>query len=251
MFVMTIDQRGSRTGADLVPELLSTLRDVPALRPFERSVGDEIQGVLDDPRSVVEVSMRALRSGHWYVGIGIGAVEVPLPASPREGAGTAFVLARQAVERAKKAGERVPLSVQAAPDREGTPGGGPAPAAPAAKAAEAVLILVGDLVRRRSDAEWRVLDVLNEPETRRQIDVARALDISAQAVSKAILRAGWQEEQGGRKAAELLLGHANPWTDPCRMAGSTEATSGTPTFLDISRSLSVPADRLGSEQEDR
>lgn len=206
MFVMTIDQRGSRTGVDLVPELLSTLRDVPVLRPFERSVGDEVQGVLDDPRSVVEVSMRALRSGHWYVGIGIGGVDVPLPASPREGAGAAFVLARKAVDKAKKAGERVPLSVQAAgPGQEGTtPAGGPAPAA------EAVLVLVGDLVRRRSDAEWRVMDALNDSETRRQVDVAQALGISPQAVSKAILRSGWQEEQGGRNAAELLLGHANP-----------------------------------------
>lgn len=208
MFVMTIDQRGSRKGADLVPELLSTLRDVPVVRPFERSVGDEIQGVLDDPRSVVEVSMRALRAGHWYVGIGIGGVDLPLPASPREGAGAAFVLARQAVDNAKKAGERVPLSVQAAVAKGAMPGG-LEPGRGHAAAAGAVLVLVGDLVRRRTGAEWRVLDALDRAESRRQVDVAKALGISPQAVSKAILRSGWQEERGGRAAAELLLGHAD------------------------------------------
>ncbi|MGO4385245.1 MarR family transcriptional regulator [Specibacter sp. RAF43] len=199
MFVMTIDQRGSRKAEDLVPELLRVLGDVPTVLPFERSVGDEVQGVLDDPNAVVEVAMRALRTGQWYVGIGIGVVEAPLPASPREGAGTAFVRARQAVDRAKKTGERVPLSVRAAPE----------PAGGHAGAAAAVLVLVGDLVRRRSDAEWRVLDVLNRPETKRQVDVAAVLDVSPQAVSKAILRAGWQEEQGGRRAAALLLGLAD------------------------------------------
>ncbi|MCQ9163503.1 MULTISPECIES: helix-turn-helix domain-containing protein [unclassified Arthrobacter] len=197
MFVMTIDQRGSRKGTDLVPEALAALRDIPVVLPFERTVGDEIQGVLEDPRSVVDAALRALRTGQWYVGIGIGAVDVPLPDSPRAGSGAAFVLARQAVDRAKKTGERVPLAVQ------------PAAAGGHAAAAEAVLVLVGGLVRRRTGAEWRVLDALGRPENRRQIDVARAVGISPQAVSKAILRSGWQEEQGGRAAAELLLAHSD------------------------------------------
>ncbi|RAN75902.1 hypothetical protein B5P43_24895 [Bacillus sp. SRB_336] len=214
MFVMTIDQRGSRKGADLVPELLAGLRDIPVVLPFERSVGDEIQSVLDDPGSVVEAAMRALRTGHWYVGIGIGPVDFPLPASPREGSGSAFILARHAVDRAKKAGERVPLSVRAEEAVE-LRGAGTARTYPVglrgghAAAAEAVLVLVGGLVRRRTLAEWRVLDALNQADSGRQIDVAKALDISPQAVSKAILRSGWQEEQGGRAAAELLLAHAD------------------------------------------
>jgi hypothetical protein len=104
------------------------------------------------------------------------------------------------VDRAKKAGERVPLAVEAAvaPER-----GGHAPAA------EAVLVLVGGLVRGRTDAEWRVLDALDRITNRRQVAAAKMLGISPQAVSKAILRSGWQEEQGGRAAAELLLAHAD------------------------------------------
>ena len=49
----------------------------------------------------MEIALHALRSGRWYVGIGVGAVDLPLPASPREGSGPAFVAARAAVEKAK------------------------------------------------------------------------------------------------------------------------------------------------------
>ncbi|GAA4656258.1 MarR family transcriptional regulator [Arthrobacter cryoconiti] len=259
MFVMTIDQRGSRQGPDLVPELLSVLADIPVLLAFERSVGDEVQGLLDSPKSVIEVAMRALRSGQWYVGIGVGDVDKPLGASPREGSGAAFVQARQAVDKAKRTGERVPLSVQAAPARAvqglAVPDSGQAASAPAApgtersgqvasaqatsnqatsgeatlnlptlsqttsmeralaargideraRAAEAVLVLIGDLVRKRSEAQWRVLAQLDADPMQRQVDVAVALGISPQAVSRAILRSGWQEELAGRDAAALLL----------------------------------------------
>jgi hypothetical protein len=200
MFVMTIDQRGSRTVGDRVPELLATLRGIRTVLPFERSVGDEVQGLLDAPAGVVEAAMRALRAGGWYVGIGVGSVDRPLPASPREAAGPALVQARLAVDRAKRTGERVALAVEY-DGGSGLPGEGAA----AASAAEAVLVRVGDLVRHRSAAEWRVLDALAEPGPRRQVDVAQSLGVTPQAVSQAILRSGRQEEQRGRAAAELLL----------------------------------------------
>ncbi|WP_026554031.1 hypothetical protein [Arthrobacter sp. 35W] len=221
MFVMTLDQRSSRQGPDLVPQLLDHLADLPAEVPFERSVGDELQGILTEPHAVVEAALRALRSGQWYVGIGIGGVESPLPASPREGRGTAFVAARGAVDRAKKTGERVPLAVVAAgaddpaaaaastaAGKAGAAAGNADPRA-AAAAAEAVLVLVGALVAGRSAAEWRVLDQLEPGVRGGQSQAAAALGISAQAVSRAVLRSGWHEERGGRQAAELLLGLAD------------------------------------------
>ena len=82
MYVMTIDQRGSSTDVDRVPELISQLRGL-TLAAFERSVGDEIQGVLERADDVVDIALHALRSGHWYVGVGIGAVQLAPGGSPR------------------------------------------------------------------------------------------------------------------------------------------------------------------------
>lgn len=196
MFVLTIDQRGSRTHGDKVPHLLEVLAGVETVVRFERSVGDEVQGVMEDPLAVVDAVARVLREHDWYIGIGVGSVELPLPSSSREGAGDAFIAAREAVDAAKKTGERVPLTVRTATTSEWV------------DAAEAVLVLVGDVVRRRSEAEWRVLDALAAAPGAAQKDVARQLGISPQAVSKAILRSGRQEERHGRKAASLLLGQA-------------------------------------------
>lgn len=201
MFVLTIDQRSSRRGHDRVPELLKLLRDLTVECPFERSIGDELQGVLADPADVVEAALRALRHGHWYVGIGAGSVDLPLPASVREGSGPAFMAARRSVDRAKKTGERVPLAVTAGNPEASRLGEGDGGAA----AAEAVLCLIGRLVMDRSAAEWRVLDLLQPGVRGQQAAVASVLGISPQAVSKAVLRSGWQEEQGGRAAAALLL----------------------------------------------
>lgn len=199
MFVLTIDQRGSRTHGDKVPRLLGLLADIGTVLPFERSVGDEVQGVIEDPDAVVEAVARVLREQEWYIGIGVGVMELPIPASSREGAGNAFVAAREAIDAAKKTGDRVPLCVRSAVDE----------AAPWAESAEAVLVLFGDVVRRRSDAEWRVLDALNAAPGTAQKEVARQLGISPQAVSKAILRSGRVEERNGRRAASLLLDHAS------------------------------------------
>ncbi|POH58100.1 MarR family transcriptional regulator [Arthrobacter glacialis] len=200
MFVMTIDQRGSRIHGDKVPPLLSLLANLDMVLPFERSVGDEIQGVFEEPSAVVEAVARVLRERDWYIGIGLGGVDLPLPKHSREASGSAFVAAREAVEAAKKTGERVPLCVKT-----------PLATAAAARwvdAAEAVLVLAGDVIRRRSDAEWRVLDALAAAPAASQKDVAQQLGISPQAVSKAIVRSGRHEVRHGREAATLLLEHA-------------------------------------------
>lgn len=194
MYVLTIDQRGSRTHGDKVPQLLAGLADIDTVLPFERSVGDELQALLEDPDAVVEAVLRVLRAQDWYVGLGVGNVELPLPASPREAAGRAFIAAREAVEAAKKLGDRVPLRVQGEDNK-----------AQWLAAAEAVLVLVGDVVRGRSAAEWRVLDALDAAPGAAQKDIAAQLGITPQAVSKAIVRSGRLEERNGRAAAVLLL----------------------------------------------
>ncbi len=198
MFVLTIDQAGSRSSRDRIPDLLELLRPVEAVLPWERSVGDEAQGVLKGAGDVVDAVLLCLRAGDWYVGVGIGAVERPFPPSPREGRGSAFVAARKAVDRAKRTGDRAPLAVE-----------GPVGRTDRAAEAEGVLSLLGRHVAGRSEAEWRILDLL-EPGTRgTQTAVARTLGITPQAVSKAAARAAWHEEQAVRPAAARLL----EWAD--------------------------------------
>jgi hypothetical protein len=214
MYVLTIDQRGSSADVDRVPELISALRGLTTA-PFERSVGDELQGVVEHAAEVVDIALHALRSGNWYVGIGIGTVQLAPGGSPREGSGSGFVAARKAVELAKSAAGQVPLSVVS-----GTMGRGrevPPQAREGAVSsanAQAVLRLIGRLVQQRTQAQWRVVDRLRasqggEGRHGSQKLVAHDLGITEQSVSRAVLRSGWQEEWAARPAAAMLLDYAH------------------------------------------
>jgi len=218
MYVMTIDQRGSTGDIDRVPGLLKGLSALSTAGRFERSVGDEVQGVVERADEVVEIALHALRSGRWYVGIGVGEVDLPLPASPREGSGPAFVAARAAVDRAKGAAAHVPLAVVAGRDRRrahaanaAADGANGSQGARACANAEAVLRLIGRLVQDRTAAQWKVVDVLRSVRHDThgthgsQKIAAQKLGITEQSVSRAVLRSGWQEEWAARPAAALLL----------------------------------------------
>ncbi|WP_034647876.1 hypothetical protein [Cellulomonas sp. HZM] len=201
MFVLTIDQKGSRRGRDRVDELVDgTLRPWRAgtradglVLGFERTVGDEVQAVLDDAGLAVRVALDVLREGGWSVGIGAGPVDHPLPTSTRAGSGPAFVLARAAVEAAKVRTRSVPVAVRGADDGAG-------------RDAEAVLVLVAATVERRSAAgEQAVAAVAGAGPDARQEDAAARLGISQQAVSQRLRTALWAEEQAARSAAVRLL----------------------------------------------
>ncbi len=199
MYVVTVDQQGSRHGSDLVPQLLGGMPEVPGtVLPFERTVGDEVQAVLDDPSSVVELALHLLRIGGWSVGIGAGPVDEPLPHSTREASGPAFVAAREAVERAKSRGRPVPLAVRGSDEL-------------AARDAEAVLTLLGSVVVRRSAAGWQAVDAERRARSRTSRDgavqqaAAASLGISQQAVSQRLKAALWAEEQTARPAVARLL----------------------------------------------
>jgi hypothetical protein len=103
--VVTIDERKSRRSArSRAAELTQRLNAEPGLAtllPFEVTVGDELQGVLGYPTDVVPALRVIARHGGWWVGIGIGQIEL-LGESARMSTGIAFVQARRAVDRAKK-----------------------------------------------------------------------------------------------------------------------------------------------------
>ena len=185
--ILTVDQRGSQSGPDLVPAVLDLLNDPglgPTVRPFERTAGDEVQGALDDPDALVARIAALLRAGSWNVGLGLGAVELPLPASTRAGRGEAFVLARQAVTRAKQQPSRISV-VGAQPYR--------------AEQIETVAWLWSGVLARRSPRGWEVADLFAQGLT--HAEAASRLGISQSAVSQRAQAAGLVE---GERAAQLL-----------------------------------------------
>ncbi|MDQ4037910.1 MAG: SatD family protein [Actinomycetota bacterium] len=194
---MTIDQRGSRHDVDRVEELLTELaahvrHPNGGLRlPFERTAGDEVQGVITDPILLVDITLRCTRAGHWAVGIGLGAIRTPIPDSTRRASGPAFENARDAVNRAKKTPEAVAVKgMQATSSRY----------------AEAVLCTLATLLHRRSAAGWQAVDLIMQGRTQTQI--AEVLGVSKQAVSQRLHAAWWWHEQSLRPVAGHLLTEA-------------------------------------------
>lgn len=197
VFVLTVDQRGSTGRPDRVPEVLARLEALLADRPgvvvpFDRTVGDEVQGVLDDPATVVDVVLDLLRDGGWSVGLGAGGVDEPLPAVSREASGEAFVRARDAVEQAKSRAATAPVAVRGEPPER-------------AAEVEALLRLLAAVVERRTDPGWEAVDTLARVGGT-QKDVARALGVSEQAVSQRLRAALWPEEAAVRPVVARLLG---------------------------------------------
>jgi hypothetical protein len=202
MFVLTLDQQQSRDRQDAVAALLTRLnareRRDGILRDFERTAGDEAQGVVSAPETLLDIVLTLVREQCWHIGVGIGAVDEPLPASTRAGRGAAFVRARTAVGRAKSAPHR--LSVVGAVDAVGA-------GDYRAEHVETVLWLLAAVVTRRSARGWEVADMLAQGMTRGRI--ADVLGISASAVSQRLQVAGVVEEQRGRALALALLTEAD------------------------------------------
>ena len=149
--MLTVDQRASRRSPDRVAEVLrgSTAPSPPCWR-FERTAGDEFQGVLADPDDVVDVVLRLVRAGDWSIGVGAGPVQTPLPPSTRAGAGPAFLSARRAVDAAKQR-----------PARLAVRGAVPADAGDA----QAVLSALAVVVDRRSDQAWEAIALVGAGRT--------------------------------------------------------------------------------------
>ncbi len=191
-YVLTVDQRASRRSVDRVASLLPRLnREARLVLPFERTAGDEFQGVLDDPVAVVEVVLGLVREGDWSIGVGAGPVQTPLPASTRAATGPAFLAARRAVDAAKQRPMRVAVR-----------GSVPADAGDA----QAVLGALALLVDRRSDQAWEAIAEVSAGRT--QAQAATALGISRQAVGQRLAAGQWDLERELRPTAARLLGRA-------------------------------------------
>jgi hypothetical protein len=203
MFVLTADQRGSRSAADLVGSGLQALAAaVPdPLRAFERTAGDELQGVLASAADAVEAAQLLVGTGQWSVGIGVGPVERPLPASTRAGRGPAFAAAREAVEAAKDHPHRAAI-VSAGLDQD---------AAALVADADDVLALALTVSSRWSDEAREAVALVRAGAT--QTDAARALGVTRQAVGQRLGAALWRPQQRAVAVVVHLLERADRTLD--------------------------------------
>lgn len=184
--VLTVDQRDSRHSEDRIPETLERLAPVPTLLPFERTAGDELQGVLDDPDAAMAAVGELLRADKWYVGIGVGRVEEPLPEHSRAGRGPAFLQARSAVTGAKTS----PWHVRVAADHW------------AGRALESTLWLWAAVLARRTARGWEVADLVAEGLS--YAEAGKRLGISQSAVSQRAQAAGIVEARRAEELAGVL-----------------------------------------------
>ena len=144
--VLTVDQRSSRATTDRVPAALAGFEGVDLLRGFERTAGDEFQGVLDDPVALARVLETLLRDGGWNIGVGIGDVDLPLPQSTRAGRGPAYLFAREAVTAAKSS----PWHLRVRGEHPDT------------RALETTLWLWASVLDRRTPRGWEVADLVDD-----------------------------------------------------------------------------------------
>lgn len=193
MFVLTVDQIGSRRHGDLVDATLEELSSLPARLPFTRTVGDEFQGALEDAASVVDAILALMRSGQWHIGLGVGTVAEPLPDDPRSARGPAFLAARTAVEQAKREPTHLQVVSLEAPVE--------------AEDAGTVLHLLATLRDRRSAEGWEAVDLMAA--IGQQAEVADRLGVTRQAVGQRLQAAGWAIEQRTLPTVVRLLERAD------------------------------------------
>jgi hypothetical protein len=194
-FVVIADQVDSRTESDRVPLALEALSRVELLLPYERTAGDEIQGLAATGQAVVTSITALTRLEGWRIGIGVGLVDEPLPESTRAARGDAYLAARTAIGTARRS--PVALSLVAGDSvRDGGYG-------EHVEDAETALWLLRSTLARRSREGWELMDLLDHGLTNAQ--AADRLGISPSAVSQRLGRAARTEAERAALLATRLL----------------------------------------------
>ena len=202
MFAITADQVDSRHGEDLVDGELITLAQIGGARlllPPDRSAGDELQVATADPGTALALMLHLTRHGQWSVGMAAGEVRYPLPESTRALGGSAFVLARGAVEAAKKRPTRFALAIESGRH-------------PDAATLQPLIELLLQLRARRTPEGWELADLLSVGFSQKQ--AAERLGITPQAVSLRAQSAQLRTEIAAHAALITLLAQSSPDSAP-------------------------------------
>ena len=206
MFALTADQVDSRHTQDLVEGELAALARIGGaqlLLPPDRSAGDELQLATADAGTALAAVLHLTRDGRWSVGLAIGEVRHPLPQSTRALAGSAFELARRAVEDAKKRPLRFALEIEAGRH-------------PDAATLQPLIELLLQLRARRTPEGWELADLVHDGLTQKQ--AAERLGITPQAVSLRAQSAHLRTEVAAQAALARLLDDSSMAAAPPRSA---------------------------------
>ncbi|QYF74343.1 DNA-binding protein [Cryobacterium sp. PAMC25264] len=212
MFVITADQIDSRHDRDRATEMIAKLvgRHAAAFAlPPDQTSGDEIQLLVPVAADAFSVLLDLHRTGFWSVGVGIGRIRTPLPATTRQATGDAFIAARAAVTRAKRSEARFALETPAVAPGDATPSDPTAqadadsPDTSTTAEVEALVSMLLLLRQRRTTEGWEAVDLLERGLA--QTAIARELGISTAAVSQRVKSAQWKVERAAHPALVRLL----------------------------------------------
>lgn len=204
VFVLTFIQRSPQVS---LPALLDKLSKLNPRVEFAQTYPDEIQGAFESSADALQAALYASREQGFWVGIGVGELRIPRFAgalgtvSTNDCTGDALEFSRLAVEAA----------------RTGAPARGIAVSAhnrAVADMASGLTRLLYRVCSDRTEAEWRVVDLLVPGVRGQQRAVAQALGITTQAVSRTLMRSLWHEEQAARPAVLDLLNRLDTPSPP-------------------------------------
>lgn len=208
--VVLLDQRGSRSGPDLVHDWEERLNRVVGEKlalPFTRTAGDEMQAMIGDPAALGHVTREVVASDSWWMGVGVGSAEEPLPDDTREGRGPAFWAAREAIRRVKTRRASRPVAVST-----GEQDAGPGFVETAARL-DACLGALAFIVARRTAKQQLVADAYYESGRSLEAVIDR-LGLSPQGARQRLVAAGGQEEHDLIRLTASLAGPAvDGWAD--------------------------------------
>lgn len=179
---------------DPVPLLIRTLSEAALRREPERTAGHDAIALSDRAEPAIDALRAACEIGTWCVGLGIGGVDHLEPAETRALRGPAVDAANAAL-RAARTTSQVPLAIRAADPRQQD----------TAADAEAVLRLIGWMIRTRNAGQWRTVHALRRRPDATQRDLAAELGVTQQTVSRAVKTSGWREESSAYPLLVRLL----------------------------------------------
>lgn len=199
MFVLTFIQR---SGTVTIPDFLDSLKKLNPQVAFCQTYPDEVQGAFEKASDALHAALLGARGHGFWVGIGVGELALPpLANTPRtlstaECSGRALDFSRLAIEQARSG---APTRGAAIIARERT----------VAQLATGSMRLLYRVCADRTEAEWRVISLLVPGVRGQQKAVAAELGITTQAVSRALVRSCWHEEQAARATVTNLLEQLN------------------------------------------